>query len=416
MTVMHIDANSAYVSWTAAALSEKGFSIDLTKTPAVVAGDPQLRHGIVLAKSIPAKRYGVVTGESLAAARRKCPGLLIWPADYDLYLSCSDAMYALLQEYFPVVQRYSIDECFTDCGQGKSLSELEDAAFSIKERIKDELGFTVNVGIGTNRLLAKMAGELEKPDRVHRLTSRGDIAEKLWPLPVEKLFMVGPATAEKLRRINIRTIGQLAAGDPVLLRNLLKRHGEKIREYANGIDDSRVVSADYLTQKGLSNSMTVRYDVTDGEEAQAYLLSLTERVSSRLRRLGYRASRLGISLRTDGFVRYTHQQKLSVFLDDTTEIYRRLCGLFRQCWRGEPLRQLGVFLSDFVSDGQYQLSVFDSPKQIRRDEALNRAVDQIRCRFGQTAVFRGIFANSELRPLEGGVNDGNYLMIGGYRL
>ncbi len=415
MRILHVDVNSAYLSWTAVDLLEKGYPLDIRTVPAVIAGDPEGRHGIILAKSIPAKTYKIATGQSLFEARQKCPQLLIFPPDYDLYLGCSDAMYDVLHSYSPLIQRYSIDECFVDftACEGR-LGPAEQIAFEIKERIKKELGFTVNVGVGSNKLLAKMAGELSKPDKVHTLLNRTELEEKLWPLPVGELFMVGSASARELERINIRTIGDLARADSVLLRGLLKSHGQLIWEYANGIDGDRVIPNGEIVQKGLSNSMTLPADVTSCQEAEQYLLSLTDRVTGRLRRQGCKASLIGISVKAATFVRYSHQVQLPFFTDDTTRIYQYICRLFEECWKGEPVRQLGVRLSEFVRADEYQLSVFDFEK-IPRDEALNQVVDQIRARFGQTAIYRGTFANSALKPLEGGVNDGNYMMMGGYK-
>lgn len=415
MTILQIDANSAYLSWTAVALLERGYGTDIRKIPAVIAGNPKNRHGIILAKSIPAKKAGIGTGVSLFEAKEMCPGLLVFPPDFDLYLGCSDAMYEILKEYSPLLERYSVDECYIDYRQrsAKPLSPLE-AADEIRRRIKHELGFTVNVGVGPNKLLAKMACELVKPDKVHTLLTDEEIREKMWPLDVSELFMVGRATTRRLHKINIRTIGELAAADPTLLQIMFKSHGRLIWEYANGRDDSRVVPNDQIVQKGIGNSMTIKYDLVDFDEAKAYILSLTERVGSRLRRHRCKASLVAIRVCTGSFVRYTHQLKLPFFTADTTTIYEYACRLLTECWKGEPVRQLGVRVGEFVRDDEYQLTVFDV-ENMERDEALNQTVDKIRDRFGQDAIYRGRFANSDFRPMEGGVNGGNFLMMGGFR-
>ena len=415
MTVLHVDANSAYLSWTAVSLLEKGYSQDIRCVPSVIAGDPKNRHGLILARSIPAKQCGIRTGDSLFEAGQKCPQILVFPPDYDLYLSCSEAMYQILLQYSPFVQRFSIDECFVDLAGGEAWCKSpQKSAYRLKERIKDELGFTVNIGVGRNKLLAKMAGELQKPDMVHTLLEHRELEEKLWPLPVRELFMVGRSSEQKLKKININTIGELAKSDPILLRSLLKSHGQLIWEYANGIDRDRVVCNDQVMQKGLSNGMTLPRDVTDRQEAEHYILALTDRVTGRLRRHGCKASLIGIAVKTSGFIRYSHQMQLPFCLDDTTRIYEYLRRLFAECWRGEPVRQISVYLTGLVRRDQYQLSIFDL-QQTEEDEALNRAVDQIRERFGQTAIYRGTFVNTDMKPLEGGVNDGNYMMMGGYR-
>lgn len=410
---MHVDANSAYLSWSAAALLEEGYPVDLRSVPAVVAGDPENRHGIVLAKSIPCKRAGIVTGESLFEAKQKCPDLVVIPPDYDLYMACSDAMYAILSEYSPQIQRYSVDECFLDYTRSQfRFGDPVETAHEIKERIKRELGYTVNIGVSSNKLLAKMASELEKPDLVHTLWPR-EIQEKMWDLPVRELFMVGRATEMKLRRININTIGDLAKADPLHMRGLLKSHGQLVWEYANGRDDTPVIPNSQILQKGLGNSTTIAYDVVDRQEAHQVLLSLVERTSMRLRRLGRKASLVSVSVKTDGFLRYSHQIQLDAPIDSTSEIYRWIRTLFDQCWKGEPIRHLGVAVSAF-SGGEVQQMSFFEEGNLEREQRLDRAVDAIRTRYGDRAIIRGAFTNSGLDPLQGGTNDGEYIMMGGY--
>jgi DNA polymerase-4 len=413
MIVFHIDANSAYLSWSAAALLERGGSLDLRAMPAVVGGSQASRHGIVLARSIPAKKYGVKTGESLFEARQKYPDLLVVPPDYDLYMNCSDAMYAILKRYSPLIQRYSIDECFLDYTASESRwGDPLQAAHRIRTQIREELGFTVNVGVSSNKLLAKMASELEKPDQVHTMFP-GEVETKMWPLPVSELFMVGRATAARLASINVRTIGELAAMDRQQLRAMFKSPGERIWQYANGIDPSPVERNEQIIQKGIGNSMTVFYDVTDRREILAYLLSLCERTAARLRNLKARASRVSVWIRTDEFISRQHQRQLPYYTDQTSEIYRTASSLMDECWLGEPLRQMGVGLGSLARDDQEQCSFFESAK-LSRDRAADLWIDRIRQRYGDGAVMRGVFANTTLKPMEGGVNEGQFLTMGGY--
>ena len=414
MKILQVDANSAYLSWTAASLLEHGYPLDIRKVPSVIAGDPANRHGIILAKSIPAKRAGIGTADSLMDALNKCPELLIFPPDYDLYMSASDAMYSILSEYSPLIQRYSIDESFVDFRPSgiHKLSPIE-TAYEIKERIKHELGFTVNVGVGRNKLLAKMACELEKPDKVHVLLSDEDIRSKLWPLDVSELFMVGRATTRKLKKLNINTVGDLARSEKQLMQALFKSHGTLVWNYANGIDPTPVITNDTVLRKSVGNGMTIKYDVTDLNEAYSYILALTERVSSRLRSHGYKASLISVGVCTNGFRYYTHQLQLPFYTDDTGEIAGYACSLLDECWDHEPIRKLSVRAGVLTRSSEYQLTVFDANK-VERSEAMNRAVDMIRARFGDNSIYRATFANSDLSPIEGGVNSGNYLMMGGY--
>lgn len=414
MLIYHIDANSAYLSWTAASLLEQGKCNDIREIPAVIAGNPENRHGIILAKSIPAKRYGISTGETLFEARKKCPALEVYAPDYDLYLSCSNAMYDILLQYTSQVQRYSIDECFCDMTAVKRARENPiGIATEIKDRIKQELGFTVNVGIGENKLCAKMAGELKKPDMVHTLWKE-ELPEKLWKLPVRELFMVGRASEKKLAALGIKTIGQLAKADRTLLKTVLKSHGLLIHDYANGIDDSEVMLNDDIVQKGIGNGLTYPYDLKNREEIKIELLALCERVGMRLRRMGCHAGLVSVHLRGSNLFGYSHQIKLQETICTTDEIYDIAIRLVDEMWKSEPIRAMSISVSELTRSEQVQLSLFDRGDKDSL-EKLNQAVDEIREKFGTGSIFRGSFANSDISPVQGGVNDGKYIVMGGFK-
>lgn len=414
MLVFHVDANSAYLSWTAADLIEKGYGVDIRNMPAVISGNPDNRHGIILAKSIAAKKFGIKTGESLFEAKQKCPELKVFAPDYDLYLSCSEAMYEMLYEYTPLIQRYSIDECFCDMTACKKARENPIAvAYEIKERIKKELGFTVNIGIGENKLCAKMAGELKKPDLIHTMWKH-EIPKKLWPLPAGELFMVGRATEKKLQKFNINTIGDIAKASPVWLRTVLKSHGLLIHNYANGIDNEPVTVNEEIQRKGLGNGLTYSYDLLTREEIDTELLALCERVGERLRRYGKVAGLVRVHIRSSNLNGYSHQIKLTGTIETTDEIYAIARQLIDEMWKGEPVRAMSVSLSDLYGHNQVQLSMFDS-KNKERNEKLDKVVDEIRKLFGDGSIFRGRFANTEISPIQGGVNDGDYIMMGGFK-
>ncbi len=414
MLVFHVDANSAYLSWTAAALLEEGYEIDLRTIPSAIAGDPNNRHGIILTKSIPAKKYGIMTGESLMEARKKCPQLAVHPPDYDLYLDCSEAMHKILSEYTPVIQRYSVDENFCDMSKcPEAIKDPTGIAYEIKERIKRELGFTVNIGIGRNKVCAKMAGELKKPDMIHTLWPE-EVPDKLWPLPVRELFMVGRATERKLRKFGINTIGDLARSQPEFLRSFLHSHGVLVHQYANGIDYSPITVNNEIIQKGLGNGLTYAYDLHTKEEIAKELLALCERVGTRLRRMGRLAGLVYVHLRSSDLRGYSHQLKLPGYIDSTDEIYETAKALAFEMWRGEPIRAMSVSVGDLCDGDEVQLCIFDKSES-ERDRRLDGAVDEIRKIFGERSIFRGTFANSDISPIQGGVNDGNYLMMGGFK-
>ena len=400
MVILHIDVNNAFLSWTAVAMLKEGCAVDLRTVPSVIGGDPKSRHGIVLAKSPRCKEAGIVTGESLFEAKRKCPELLVVPPDHALYKKYSDEMYALLCEYSPIIQRFSIDECFLDYTQSESrFGDPVSVANQIRERMKNELGFTVNIGIASTMLLAKMASEFEKPDKVHTLWP-DEIETKLWPLPVRNLFMVGKASEQKLRKININTIGELAKTDPHYLKTILKAHGILLWEYANGIDSSQVIPGSEVEQKSIGNSTTTAYDIIDRREAHKILLSLCERVGMRLRSTGSKAALVSVNLKTADFVSYSHQIQLQRSIDGTSDIYRNAKELFDQCWKKEPLRLLGVSVADLCTEEEQQISFFDE-EDSGKGSQLDKTVDLIRRKYGEGAIMRGTFADGEIPPLTG---------------
>lgn len=406
--IFHIDVNSAYLSWEAALRLQQGEELDLRTVPSVVGGDPSTRHGIVLARSLPAKKYQIQTGESLFAARFKCRELIIVPPRYHLYMGCSAAMVSLLREYSPAIQRYSIDECFLDfTNMDIHFGEPLKAAHIIRNRIRDELGFTVNIGISNNKLLAKMASEFEKPDKVHTLYPE-EIPDKMWPLPVEELFMVGRAMAPKLRNKGLLTIGDIAKCEPTLLEQWFKSYGPFIWDYAHGYESS-IVGGDRYPMKGLGNSTTISFDVEDAATAHRVLLSLVETITMRLRDTSKCARVVAVSLKNKDFVSYSHQFKMSIPTDSTDIIYKKACDLFDETWCGEPLRHLGIRLSDLSSNQCQQLSFFEP--NIGRYRELDKTIDSIRLKYGTRSIIRSCFINSGLSPLMGGVVEEEYPMM-----
>ena len=389
MLVFHVDANSAYLSWTAAALLEDGYDVDLRTIPSAIAGDPNNRHGIILTKSIPAKKYGIMTGESLMEARKKYPGLIVHPPDYDLYLDCSEAMYSILYEYTPQIQRYSVDENFCDMSRcPEAVRDPVGVANEIKERIKHELGFTVNIGVGSNKLLAKTAGDFEKPDKVHSLFAH-ELQEKFWPLPVGDLISVGATTVKKLERLDIRTIGELAAYPLAALQHVVgNKMGQQLHEYANGIDPTPVL-AQAPDAKGYSVSTTLEENVTDLEEANKILLALADSATTRMRADGAKACCIAVSMRSTDFKNRSHQQKLEEATDITTEVYDMAKKLFTELWdKKTPLRLIGLALSDVTRDDGVQMSLFADEKK-EKARKIDRAMDAIRNKYGSATIMRG---------------------------
>ncbi|KJR48059.1 DNA polymerase IV [Desulfosporosinus sp. I2] len=401
--IFHIDVNSAYLSWEAVHRLQHGDPLDLRTVPSVVGGDPVTRHGIVLTKSIPAKKFNIQTGETIHTAIAKCPDLIVARPNYSLYMQCSKAFGDILREYSPLIEQYSIDEYFMDFSNMERLyNDPVEAAYKIKDQIKNELGFTVNIGISTNKILAKMASELKKPDKVHTIFP-DEIAEKMWVLPIEELFMVGRATAKKLRSRGINTIGDLANYDPKLIKLFLMSHGMLVWNYANGIEGNPVRENRRPLIKGIGNSTTIAFDVEDRRTAHLVLLSLTETVAARLRQAGYCARLVSVSLRTNEFYNCSHQRKIFSAIDCTNAIHEIACELFDELWKGEPVRHLGVRVSELCQNNFYQLALFE--KDYEKQRTVDRAVDSIRQRYGNGSVFRSSFLNSGVRFSTGGTMD-----------
>ena len=395
--IFHIDVNSAYLSWSALSLLEKGSKTDLRQIPAIIGGDMEKRHGVVLAKSIPAKKYGIVTGEPIVNAMRKCPFLRLEAPDHHLYAEKSRQLMQLLSDICPEIEQVSVDECYMDYTPSSHLySSPYEAAVMIKDKVRDTFGFTVNIGISDRKILAKMASDFRKPDLVHTLYSY-EIKEKMWPLPVSSLFMCGKSSVEVLRKLEIETIGQLAGTDKKILEAHLKSHGTLLWEYANGIDDSPVVSTP-PDSKGVGNSTTLSKDVTEREEACKTLLSLSESVAARLRKAGQLAGMISVEIKYSNFRSVSHQTMLYSPSDTSRIIYDTACRLFDELWDHSPIRLLGVRTSKLVSATEpIQLSLFDlnavagneKEPAFEKLAALDKALDDIRNKFGNDAVVRG---------------------------
>lgn len=388
--IFHVDVNSAFLSWEAVyRLHHLGGTLDLRTIPSAVGGDQEKRHGIILAKSIPAKKYKIQTGEPVADAKEKCPELVLVPPNYELYQRSSRALLRILADYTDKIEQYSIDEAFMDmtgCSE-----QPEQTAGELKERVYRELGFTVNVGVSSNKLLAKMASDFQKPNLVHTLWP-GEIQMKMWGLPVRELFSVGHASEKKLAALGVHTIGQLAETPDSVLYGCLKSHGLQIKRFANGLDDSPVAPAP-PPNKGYGNSLTTPSDVTDRETARLFLLSLAETLSARLRADGAMIRTVEISLR-DCHLKFSHRQRaLETPTDLTVEIHEAACRCFEELWDGTPLRHLGIHTSGVTRTMERQLGLFDR-LDYEKYRCAEAAVDRLRKRYGQDIIKRAVFVEA----------------------
>lgn len=377
--------------------------LDLRKIPSAVGGDIAKRHGIILAKSIPAKKYNIKTGEPVTDALKKCPSLVLVPPNYELYERSSKAFIKILRDYSDIVEQYSIDEAYVDMtGTRLLFGSPVIAAGIIKDRIERELGFTVNIGISSNKILAKMASDFEKPNKVHTLFPE-EIKYKMWHLAVGDLFFVGQATLKVLDKLGIYTIGELANTDLGILRGHLKSHGEVIWRFANGIDHS-IVIPEPEPNKGYGNSTTIEFDVHDAGTAKLVLLALAETVGSRLRRDAVKAEVVAVGIKSSDFSYVSHQCVLPAATNITNEIHQTAGRLFDECWDGLPVRHLGIHTSRIRGSSGRQISLFDTVNY-EKLEKLDESIDSIRKRYGPDAVKRAAFAESkQLDHMSGGIS------------
>lgn len=393
--IFHVDVNSAFLSWEAVERLKHPeqfpeLAVDLRTIPSAVGGDRSKRHGIILAKSIPAKKYKVQTGEPITDALKKCPNLVLVPARHEVYRRYSQAFLSVLERYSDAIEQCSIDECFMDMtGTGMLFGTPVEAATRIRDEIYRELGFTVNVGISTNKLLAKMASDFRKPNLVHTLFP-SEIQEKMWPLPVGDLFLVGKSTERTLHTLGICTIGELARTDLSVLQGALKKQGEAIWRFANG-EGVSVIEPEPADNKSYGNATTIAFDVTDEGTACMVLMSLAETVARRLRRDSAKAGAVAVNIRYSDLSRSSHQCELMHITDITDEIFETARRLFGELWDGRPIRLLGIQTSHIsrADDGR-QMTLFDDGRQ-EKLARLDRAVDSIREKYGSGAVKRASF-------------------------
>lgn len=395
----HIDVNSAFLSWTAIDQLQKAKEtdtldsyVDLRDIPSIIGGDSATRHGIVLAKSIPAKKYGISTAEPIASALKKCPSLVIASPDHHSYSAHSHALMEFLSGYCPVIEQVSIDECYMDytpiC---RDFESPQAAATIIKDSVRETFGFTVNVGISDRKVLAKMASDFKKPDLVHTLYAK-EIQAKMWPLPVSSLLMCGRSSQETLRKLGISTIGDLARCDKQLLAAHLKSHGILLWEYANGIDSS-VVEPNPAQAKGIGNSTTMPTDALSIEDMKPVLLKLCESVCARLRKAHMYAGTITVEIKYSNFHSCSHQIALPSPDYSSTVIYETSLSLLQELWNGTPVRLLGVRATRLTDEtAPIQLDLFSYQEhtgQTEKNRRLDKTIDAIRRKYGEGAIIRG---------------------------
>lgn len=382
---MHIDVNNAFLSWTAIDLLNHGYKYDIRNFCAVIGGDEENRRGVVLAKSINAKKVGIVSGESLFTARKKFPRLKVYPPNYEFYEEMSNKLFGLLSKYTPDIQKASIDECYLDYGKVKKLyGDEKEFAYKLKDEIKNTLGFTVNIGIANNMLCAKMASDFLKPDKVHTLYDY-EVKEKMYPLPIGDLFGVGKSTREKLQSLGIKTIGDLADFDITVLRRYFKNQAEYLINSARGINNEEVDSSTYIP-KGISNELTISKDTNNYNELCVYLRRLSSLLARRVREQNKYANVIAVILKDKNFKRTTHQKKLKNPINTEEEIYSVSSKILKEMLETEKIRLIGIRLDDLVIKKSYQTSLFEEENVDQNLEKLEKTIDKLKEKYGEDVI------------------------------
>ena len=381
--IMHLDVNNAFLSWTAVEMLKNGFEIDIRTIPSIIGGDEKQRHGIVLAKSNIAKQFGIKTAETIYQAKKKCPQVRIFPSQHSLYVKYSNELYNFLLQYTDRIERFSIDECFIDFSDiVKNKEQLYKTAKQISKTIKERFGFTVNIGLSNNKVLAKMASDFEKPDKIHTLF-QDEIENKMWHLPIQELFMVGKKSAPKLRLLGINTIGDLAKYDKRIIIKKFGKFGKMIWNYANGIDEEDVYYEKDIP-KGIGNSVTLPRDCNNIEELNKILLALTEKVTYRLRAHNLKCSVINVQIKTNDFITYSHQLKISTPIDNTKEIYLIAKKLLKQLYKNQLIRLIGIRLDNLTNTEEEQINLFHSNYSKLSD--LDKTIDKLKNKYGYNTI------------------------------
>ena len=383
--ILHVDVNNAFLSWTAVDMLKKGYPIDIRTIPSIIGGDEERRSGIVLAKSPIAKKFGIVTGEPIYFAKKKCNKIEVFPCNFEVFNDYSNKLYKLLLEYTDIIERFSIDECFLDLTHYLNGKKLEDVAKEINSRVEKELGFTVNVGVSSNKLLAKMASDFEKPNKVHTLYEY-EIEDKMWQLPVSELFMIGKKTVPKLHNLRIKTIGDLAKADKEFIIKRFGKFGLTMWNYANGIDDSEVNNK-FELPKSIGNSVTLPNDLKSLDEINKIVVALCEQVAFRLRHYNLIASTVNVQLRNKDFVDHSHQKQLKYETASTKEIIETAKEVLSEMYKGEAVRLVGVRVDNLESKDEVQMSFFSNGSE-QKQEKIDSVLDSLKSKYGYNSITR----------------------------
>ena len=402
-TILHIDGDAFFAS------VEETLFPALKKVPMAICGDPESRRGVILAKNQLASQYDIKTAETVWQARKKCPDLVLAPSRHGLYQEFCEKLNTIYQQYTDRVERLSIDESYLDVTGSLHLFRTDGMGLAeeIRQRVEQEVGVTVSIGVSYNKIFAKMASDLNKPNGSFEITPR-NFRQTLWPMPIEKLYMVGKVTGEKLRSLGIRTIGELAVADPELLTDALGKAGEQLHRNANGGDKSPVTYTNAPEEiKSVGNGRTFRRNLNTLADIQVGVTALSDLVASRLRRKNIKCTTVQVMIKDPAFKVITRQMTVEpTWL--AADLIEASLELIQQSWpKGSPIRMLTITGSNLVPAEQatHQLSLFLKPEDKERHakrEKLEHTMDAIREKYGTASISSGNVVNNDL-----GLRDGN---------
>lgn len=383
--IFHIDINNAFLSWTAVKLLNEGYEKDIRTIPSIIGGDEEKRHGIVLAKSPVAKKYGIKTAETIYSAKKKCPNLEVFPPNMEFYHEMSNKFFKHLEKYTPSIEKLSVDECFMDMSNSSLLyDDLVMLAYQIKEEVYALYGFTVNIGISSSKICAKMASDMEKPNKVHTLFLN-EIERKMWPLPVDDLYMVGKHAAEKLHSLGINTIGELAHTPEKDLIKHFNKHGTVMWQYANGQSDDFSTKSEERN-KCLSTSQTFSTDIGEKNKLLQILFQQVDTLCKDLRKQKLYTNTIAITYKTSDFISYSKQMTISTVTNSTEEIGKYISNLLDQSWKNENLRNIGVRFSNLTDKKQKQISIFTNNTEDEKNDTVQETMDKINDKYGSSVI------------------------------
>lgn len=395
-TILHCDLNGFYAS------VECLFQPELKKVPMAVAGNPENRHGIILAKNEPAKKYGVKTAETIWQATKKCPQLVIVPPHHDEYAKYSKMVNAIYDRYTDLVEPFGIDESWLDVTRVRNLfGDGKEIADKIRQRVKQDLDLTISVGVSFNKIFAKLGSDYKKPDAT-TVISRENYQEIIYPLPASAMLYVGKSTEAALAKLGIKTIGDLAESNKALLISRLGKMGGMIWEYANGLDDSPVHSRDQQRDvQSVGNGMTFKRDLVGLEDIKAGVYALSDEVAYRMRKQGVKGKVIAVTIKDPYLKTISRQKTLTVPTHLAKEIAETSIGIIKDAWNlRSPIRMLTITASNLVGESEdcEQITLFGDQNDSQREkqERLEKMLDTIREKYGKGAVSLGTILKDDL--------------------